>query len=101
MTPATPEPTPERPRPGWKVRWRNPQEARACGWEALFGPGPFAVVRIVDHSAYGLAAGLILRTEHGEREISEVWLALAEEPVGGARGPRRPQPRRSTREVAK
>jgi hypothetical protein len=90
-TPA-PKPTPERRRPGWKVRWRNPQEAHACGWEDVFGPGPFVVVRIVDHSDHGLATGFVLRTALGEREISEVWLALAEEPVGGARGPRRHQP---------
>jgi hypothetical protein len=75
------------PRPGQKVRWRNPQEARACGWEDVFGPGPFAVARIVDNSAYGLAAGLILRTELGEREFPEVWLALAEEPDNGVPSP--------------
>ena len=53
----------------------------------MFGPGPYAVVRTVDHSAHHLAAGLVLRTACGEREISEVWLALAEEPGGGARRP--------------
>ena len=58
------EPMPGLARPGQKVRWRNPGEARACGWEALFGPGPFVVVRIVDHSAHGLATGLVLRTAH-------------------------------------
>jgi hypothetical protein len=73
---------PDLPRPGQQVRWRNPGQARACGWEAVFGPGPYAVVRTVDHSAHGLAAGLVLRTALGEREISEVWLALADEPEG-------------------
>jgi hypothetical protein len=98
-TTAAPKPTPELPRPGWKVRWRNPQEARACGWEDVFGPGPFAVVGIVDHSDHGLAPGFVLRTALGEQEISEVWLALAEESVGGARGPQRHQPRPPAREV--
>jgi hypothetical protein len=79
-----PKPMPQLPQPGQKVRWRNPQETCACGWEGLFGPGPYEVVGHVDHSAYGLAAGLILRTRIGEREIPEVLLALAEELVGGA-----------------
>ena len=82
-TPA-PKLMPELPRPGQKVRWRNPGEARACGWEALFGPGPFVVVRTVDHSAHGLATGLVLRTAIGEREIHEVWMALADEAGCGA-----------------
>jgi hypothetical protein len=100
MTPA-PKPMPQLPRPGQKVRWRNPQEARACGWEDVFGPGPYAVARIVDNSACGLAAGLVLRTALGEREISEVWLALADEPEGGARSPRCRRPRPCAREVAR
>jgi hypothetical protein len=77
---------PELPRPGQKVRWRNPAQARACGWEAVFGPGPYAVLRTVDHRASGLAAGLVLRTALGEREVSEVWLALDDEPEGGGTG---------------
>ena len=75
---------PELPQAGQMVRWRNPAQARACGWEALFGPGPFVVVRTVDHSAHGLAAGLVLRTGIGELEIHEVWMALADEAEGGA-----------------
>ena len=82
-TPTIPEPMPELPRPGQKVRWRNPHEARAWGWGDLFGPGPFEVVGIVDNSECGLAASIVLRTRIGKREIPEVWLALAEEPVGG------------------
>jgi hypothetical protein len=70
-------------RPGQKVRWRNPEQARACGWEAIFGHGPYPVVRTVDHSAHRLAAGLVLRTAMGEHEIPEVWLALADEAGGG------------------
>jgi hypothetical protein len=87
-TPPMLEPMPQLPRTGKKVRWRNPQAARAWGWEDVLGPGPFAVVRLVDNSAYGLGAGLILRTELGEREISEVWLALAEESEPSASGRR-------------
>jgi hypothetical protein len=77
---ATMTPMPELPRPGQRVSWRNPEEARACGWEAIFGPAPYPVVGTVDHSAHGLAPGLVLRTAIGETEIPEVWLALAEEP---------------------
>jgi hypothetical protein len=75
---------PALPWPGWKVRWRNPEQARTCGWQDVFGPGPFTVVGIVDHSDQGLARGLVLHTELGEREICEVWLALADEPEDGA-----------------
>jgi hypothetical protein len=73
-------------RPGGRVRWRNPEQARAYGWEAVFGPSPFVVVRLVDHSAHGLATGLVLRTGVGEQEIPEVWLAPAEEPEDAAGG---------------
>jgi hypothetical protein len=72
------------PRPGQKVCWRDPEQARACGWEAVFGPGPYPVVSTVDRSGYGLATGLVLRTALGEQEISEVWLALADPPEGDA-----------------
>jgi len=78
-----PQPMPELPRSGQKVRWRDPRHARACGWEAVFGPGPFAVVGIVDKSNQGLATGLVLQTRLGDQEIAEVWLALAEEPEAG------------------
>ncbi len=75
---------PELPRPGQKVRWRDPGCARASGWVDLFGPGPFKVIRLVDKSNQGLASGLILRTKIGRWEISEVWLALADgEGIGG------------------
>src|SRR5689334_20507885 len=76
---------PELPWPGQKVRWRNPDQARAWGWEAVFGPGPFVVARTVDHSAAGMASGLVLHTAVGEQEIHEVWLALAEEAAGRRR----------------
>jgi hypothetical protein len=79
---------PELPRPGQQVCWRAPEQARAWGWEALFGPGPYTVVRTVDHSASGLATGLVLRTALGEREISEVWLARADDPSGAGEGRR-------------
>jgi hypothetical protein len=74
-----PEPQPVLPRPGQKVRWRDPLHARAWGWEDVFGPGPFEVVRIVDQCDHGLGVDFVLQTELGEREIPEVWLALAEE----------------------
>jgi hypothetical protein len=71
---------PQLPRPGQKVRWRDPSQARAWCWTDLYGPGPFEVVRTVDRRGRGLAAGLVLRTRLGEWEIPEVWLALADGP---------------------
>ena len=76
------------PCPGQKVRWRNRQQARAWGWQDVFGSGPFRVVGIVDHSDRALLAGLLLHTELGEREISELWLELADEEKSGTRAPR-------------
>jgi hypothetical protein len=85
LTPApAPGRMPELPRPGQRVRWRSPQEARAWGWEDLFGAGPFEVVGIVGGSAPGLSRSLLLHTRIGERAIPEVWLALAGEAEGGA-----------------
>jgi hypothetical protein len=71
---------PTLPRPGQRVRWRQPRRARAWSWARLYGSGPFEVVCITDHSSQGLAAGVVVRTKIGEAEISEVWLALADEP---------------------
>lgn len=84
--PPAPKLMPELPRPGQKVRWRNPQDARRCGWEAVFGPGPFRVLGLKDRTNQGLAAGIVLQTDLGEQEISEVWLALADEPENGTSG---------------
>jgi hypothetical protein len=78
---------PALPRSGQQVRWRSPRGARAWGWADLFGPGPFEVAGVVDNSACGLAAGLVLRTRIGDREIPEVWLAPADGP--GSRVPSR------------
>jgi hypothetical protein len=80
-TPALPERPPPFARPGQQVRWREPLHARAWGWEAIFGPGPFEVVRVVDKCDHGLGPDLVLRTDLGEREIPEVWLAPAEGPA--------------------
>jgi len=77
---ATMKAMPLLPQAGGKVRWRNPEAARARGWESIFGAGPFVVVGTVDHSSNHLATGLILGTALGEQEISEVWLALADDP---------------------
>jgi hypothetical protein len=74
----TTRPLPEPPRPGQQARWRDPNKARAWGWAALFGAGPFEVVYAVDHTDQGLAAGVVLRTAMGEWEISVVWLEPAE-----------------------
>jgi hypothetical protein len=86
MTPG-PQLMPALPRPGQKVRWRCPQEARRCGWEAVFGAGPFEVVGLVGRGDRELAANVVLRTGMGEQAIPEVWLALADEPEDGAGGP--------------
>jgi hypothetical protein len=87
-TPRIPELPAALPRPSHQVRWRNPQHARDWGWEELFGPGPFEVVRTVEQKYRGLAAGLVLRTKIGEWEISNVWLAPAAE-TGRDKGSRR------------
>jgi hypothetical protein len=79
IDPAIPEPMPVLPRPGQKVCWRDLRHARALCWTDILGVGPFEVIRTVDRSTQGLAAGLVLRTQIGEREISEVWLALVPE----------------------
>ncbi len=87
-TAPAPKLMPVLPRPGQRVRWRCPQEARRCGWEAVFGSGPFEVVGLVDRGERGLAANVVLHTGMGEREIPEVWLALADEPEDGTSGRR-------------
>jgi hypothetical protein len=56
-----------------RVRWRDPAKARACGWVAVLGAGPFEVVAVADHSEHRLRPGLVLRTDLGEVELSEVW----------------------------
>jgi hypothetical protein len=81
ITPPIRGPVPELPRPGQHVYWRDQRRAQAWHWEEIFGPGPFEVVRTVDKSAKGLAAGVIVRTLIGEREISEIWLTPADEPA--------------------
>jgi hypothetical protein len=75
-SPLIPEPMPALPRPGQMVSWRDLRHAQALCWTDILGCGPFEVVRTVDKSAEGLARSLILRTQIGEREISEVWLEL-------------------------
>ena len=85
-TPSILQRMPELPRPGQKVRWRNPLDARRRGWEDVFGPGPYEVVGLVDQSDGGLAANIVLHTSMGERAVPEVWLALDEEGEGGAGG---------------
>lgn len=74
-----PPPMPRLPCTGEKVCWRNLNDARAQCWEAVFGPGPFEVVRVVDKTGYGLPAGFIVETNLGNWEINEVWLKLAED----------------------
>jgi hypothetical protein len=58
-----------------RARWRDPAEARACGWVAALGAGPFEVAAVADHSGHGRRPGLVLRTDLGEVEVCEVWLA--------------------------
>ena len=55
------------------ARWRDPKKARAWGWETALGAGPFEVVAVADHSEHRLRPGLVLRTDLGEVELSEVW----------------------------
>jgi hypothetical protein len=71
-------PLPQLPRPGQTVRWRDPRHARALGWEEAYGPGPFEVVGATDNSHLGIPRGVILKTDLGQREVNEVWLAIDE-----------------------
>jgi len=67
---------PKLPQPGEFVRWRNPRHAKSQWWDETYGPGPFEVVRVVDHSDEDLRHGIIVKTKLGERNVNEVWLAL-------------------------
>jgi CheY-like chemotaxis protein len=77
-----PEPMSRLPRPGQRIHWRNPRHAHAIGWLYSYGPGPFEVVGVVDRSRRGLPAGVLLKTDLGEKEVNEVWLTL-DEPANG------------------
>ena len=66
--------------PGQYVRWRDPCQAHAIGWDDLFGPGPFEVVRLLDKRPLDIPAAVILMTRRGEWEINAVWLAPADGP---------------------
>jgi hypothetical protein len=85
----SPLPVTDPPRPGQKVRWRDPRHARAIGWLDAHGPGPFEVVGLVDKSHQGLPPAVVVRTGLGEREINAVWLA-AEGGEAARQGPLRP-----------
>jgi hypothetical protein len=61
------------------LRWRNAGQARTLSWQDVFGACPFPVMDIVDDGDRAFPMGLLLDTELGEREISEVWLELADE----------------------
>jgi hypothetical protein len=70
-----PELMTELPAPGNLVNWRDPQESSASGCDC-YGPGPFEVVDVIDRSHLGLPASIVLRTEVGQREVSELWLEI-------------------------
>jgi CheY-like chemotaxis protein len=72
---------PHLPRPGQWVRWRDPRHAHAIRWLYAYGPGPFEVVRVVPRGSQGLPAGIVLKTDLGEKEVNEVWLTLDEPPA--------------------
>jgi hypothetical protein len=57
-----------------RARWRGPAEARACGWVAALGAGPFEAVAVADHGDHRPRAGLVLSTDLGEVEVGEAWL---------------------------
>jgi CheY-like chemotaxis protein len=75
-TVSLPAPMPHLPHPGQRVRWRDTRHAHAIGWLYTYGPGPFEVLRVVERGAREIPAGVVLRTDLGEREVNEVWLAL-------------------------
>lgn len=68
------------PQPGDRVCWRDIRHAQCLGWDKSYGPGPFEVVRIVDHTAQEIPPGIVVNTRLGEREINSVWLVLVDEP---------------------
>jgi hypothetical protein len=68
---------PQLPRPGQLVHWRNVRHAHALGWVDAYGPGPFVVIGTVDKSPQGIPDAVILQTPLGEKEVNQVWLALA------------------------
>jgi hypothetical protein len=49
-------------------------------WDETYGPGPFEVVGVVDHTPDDIPQGLLLKTRLGEREVNSVWLAPEGEP---------------------
>lgn len=63
---------------GRLVTWCDPRHAHCLCWDEWYGPGPFEVVRVVEHTAEGVPPGLVLKTRLGEREVNSVWLV----PVG-------------------
>jgi hypothetical protein len=67
---------PRLPQQGEWVRWRNPLHAKALWLDETFGPGPFQVVGVVDHTQEDIPWGIIIQTEQGELEVNEVWLEL-------------------------
>jgi hypothetical protein len=68
---------PQLPQPGQLVCWRNLRHAHALGWADAYGPGPFVAVGTVDKSHQDIPAAVVLRTRLGEKEVNQVWLALA------------------------
>jgi CheY-like chemotaxis protein len=72
---------PHLPRPGQWVRWRDPRHAHAIRWLYAYGPGPFEVVGVVPRGDQGRPAGVVLKTDLGQKEVNEVWLTLDEPPT--------------------
>jgi len=77
-----PAPLLKAPESGDLVCWRCLRHARVLGWDQAYGGGPFVVLRVVDHGSEGIPRGIVVRTNRGEREINEVWLALVPEEQG-------------------
>ncbi|HEY7426078.1 MAG TPA: hypothetical protein VH682_17740 [Gemmataceae bacterium] len=72
-----PTPMPQLPQPGQLVHWRNVRHAHALGWVDAYGSGPFIAIGTVDKSHQGISDAVLLQTSLGEKEVNQVWLALA------------------------
>jgi len=70
------------PQPGQEVRWRHPRRAFALGWFAVYGPGPFEFVGLVDPDDQETLRCYLIKTASGEKEIDARWVGPIREGTG-------------------
>jgi hypothetical protein len=66
---------PRLPRPGEWVRWRSLEHARTQWWDESHGPGPFEVVRVVDHTADDVPTASFSRRRWGSAKSTRSGLS--------------------------